>query len=183
MKAMQKFSDSLGAVNSVADVFEPADKWSQELKPAKNAYPSEFRLVSLPADMGQDEECIAAPNDDASKDSKEKYFATAFRGKQGDSQKKVMSLLWAQEGGYWKIIAIRIEDGSDAGLVPNNAAAPAVPAVEEPQNIAGDPACRKRHHAVLPGLDCETECCPGFRLCVTAFVRSVSRRPPQTRRN
>ena len=34
-----------------------------------------------------------------------------------------MSLLWAQEGDYWKIIAIRIEDSSDAGLVPNNAAA------------------------------------------------------------
>ena len=34
--AMQKFSDSIGTVNSVADVFEPADKWSQALKPAKN---------------------------------------------------------------------------------------------------------------------------------------------------
>ena len=67
LKAMQKFSDSLGPVNSVADVFEPAEKWSQALKPAKNAYPSEFRLVSLPADMGQDEECIAAPADESSK--------------------------------------------------------------------------------------------------------------------
>jgi hypothetical protein len=54
MMAMQKFGDSLGTVNSVADVFEPADKWSQALKPAKNAYASEFRLVNLPADMGQD---------------------------------------------------------------------------------------------------------------------------------
>ena len=54
-----------------------------------------------------------------------------------------MSLLWAQEGGYWKIIAIRIEDGSDAGLVPNNAAARALPAVEEPRSIAGDPASVK----------------------------------------
>ncbi len=128
MMAMQKFSDSLGAVNSVADVFEPADKWSQASKPAKNAYSSEFRLVSLPADMGQDEECIAVPADESSKRSKEKYFATAFREKTGDSRNKVMSLLWAQEGDYWKIIAIRIEDSSDAGLVPNNAAALAVPA-------------------------------------------------------
>ncbi len=141
MKAMQKFSDGIGAVNSVSDVFEPADKWSQDLKPTKNAYQSEFRLVSLPADMGVDEECISAGN--AGKESKEKYFATAFRGKQGDSQKKVMSLLWAQEGAYWKIIAVRIEDGSNAGLVPGNAAASAVPAVEEPQNIAGDPAAVK----------------------------------------
>ena len=141
MMAMQKFSDSLGAVNSVADVFEPADKWSQASKPAKNAYSSEFRLVSLPVDMGEDEECVAIPAD--SKRSKEKYFATAFRGKNGDSRNKVMSLLWAQEGDYWKIIAIRIEDSSDAGLVPNNAAALVVPAEEEPRNIAGDPVSVK----------------------------------------
>jgi len=140
MKAMQNFGDSLGAVNSVADEFEPADKWSQGSKPAKNAYPSEFRLVNLPADMGQDEECIAVPTDNSSKRPEEKYYATAFRGKKGESRNKVMSLLWAQEGGYWKIIAIRIEDSGNAELVPINAAAQAVPLVEEPRNIAGDPA-------------------------------------------
>ena len=63
MMAMQKFSDSTGTVNSVADVFEPADKWSQALKPAKNAYASEFLLVSVPEDMGPDEECVATPNE------------------------------------------------------------------------------------------------------------------------
>ena len=110
LMAMQKFSDSLGTVNSVGDAFEPADKWAPALKEAKNAYASEFRLVSVPADMAPDEECVATPNDDSSKPSKEKYFATAFRGKQGDSRNKVMSLLWAQEGGYWKIVAIRLED-------------------------------------------------------------------------
>ena len=80
MMAMQKFSDSTGTVNSVADVFEPADKWSQALKPAKNAYASEFLLVSVPEDMGPDEECVATSND-TSKGSSGKYFATAFRGK------------------------------------------------------------------------------------------------------
>ncbi len=143
LMAMQKFSDNAGSVNSVADVFEPADKWSQTLKPAKNAYESEFRLVSVPADMAADEECVAIPNDDSSKRPKEKYFATAFRGKMGDSRNKVMSLLWAQEGDYWKIIAIRIEDSSDADVVPKNAAAQAEPSVEEPRNIAGDPAAVK----------------------------------------
>ena len=128
LMAMQKFSDSIGTVNSVADVFEPADKWSQALKEAKNAYASEFLLVSVPPDMEPDEECVATPSDDSGNRSKEKYFATAFRGKQGDSRNKVMTLLWAQEGGYWKIIAIRIEDGSDAGIVPKNAAAQAEPA-------------------------------------------------------
>jgi hypothetical protein len=142
MKAMQKYSDGLSAVNSVSDVFQPAEKWSQKLKPAKNAYLSEFRLVSLPSDMGQDEECISVPDGESNK-KPEKYFATAFRATKGDSRGKVMSLLWAQEGGYWKIIAVRIEDGNDAGLVPQNSAAAAVPAVEEPQNISGDPALLK----------------------------------------
>ena len=182
MMAMQKFSDSLGAVNSVADVFEPADKWSQASKPAKNAYASEFRLVSLPADMGEDEECVAIPADDSSKRSKEKYFATAFRGKKGDSRNKVMSLLWAQEGDYWKIIAIRIEDSSDAGLVPNNAAALAVPAEEEPQNIAGDPASVKDITQFYQTWIVKRDVTQASALCITALLpvsRGTLRRPEE----
>jgi hypothetical protein len=140
MTAMQKFSDSTGTVSSVTDVFEPADKWSQTLKPGKNAYASEFRLVSVPADMAADEECVATPNDDSGKQSKEKYFATVFRGTKGDSRNKVMSLLWVQEGDYWKIIAVRIEDSGDAGIAPINAAVQTEPAAVEPQYIDGDPA-------------------------------------------
>jgi hypothetical protein len=141
--AMQRFSDSVGPANSVADVFEPADKWSQALKESKNAYASEFLLVSVPADMESDEKCVAPRSDDMGNRSKEKYFATAFRGKQEDSRNKVMTLIWAREGGYWKITAIRLEDGSDAGIVPKKATAQAEPSVEEPRNIAGDPAAVK----------------------------------------
>jgi hypothetical protein len=141
--AMQKFSDGVGPVNSVADVFGPADKWSPALKEAKNVYPSEFLLVSVPLDMEPDEGCIATPSDALANRSKEKFFATAFRGKQGDSRNKVMTLLWAQQAGFWKIIAIRLEDGSDAGIVPKNAKAQTEPPVEEPQSVAGDPAAGK----------------------------------------
>ncbi len=140
---MQNFSDSIGAANSVADAFEPAGKWSQALKDAKNAYPSEFLLVIVPADMEPDERCAPVLSDDSGNRSKEKYFATVFRGKLGDSRNKVMTLLWAKEGGYWKITAIRLEDGSDAGIVPSNAAAQAEPSEEEPRNIACDPAAEK----------------------------------------
>src|SRR5215475_5820653 len=122
--AMRKFSDRIGPVTSVGDAFEAADNWSQELKEVKNAYPAEFRLVDVPRDMGQDEECVAGPDDESQKQTKEKYYATAFRAKQGDTRDKVMSLLWTQEKGYWKIIAIRLEDGSDAGIVPKKAAVP-----------------------------------------------------------
>jgi hypothetical protein len=141
--AMRQFSDSIGPVDSVEEVFEAADKWSQGLKGEKNAYASEFRLVSVPMDMAADEQCGATGNDESIKQPKEKYYATAFRGRQGDSRNKVMSLLWAQEGGYWKIIVIRIEDGSDAGIVPRNPATQAEPAEEEPKNIVGDPAAVK----------------------------------------
>ena len=139
LTAMQRFSDSTGTVNSVTDVFGAADDWSQALKPAKNAYASEFRLVNVPADIASDEECTGIPADDSTKPSKEKYYATAFKGKQGDIRNKVISLLWAQEGGYWKIIAIRIEDSSDARIVPNNAAVQTEPSVQDPISIAGDP--------------------------------------------
>ena len=140
---MQNFSDSVGTANSVADVFEPAGKWSQALKDAKNAYASEFLLVTVPADMEPDERCAPALSEASGKSSKEKYFATVFRGKQGDSRNRVMTLLWAKEGDYWKITAIRLEDGSDADIVPKNAAARAEPSVEEPRNIAGDPTAEK----------------------------------------
>ena len=140
--AMNKFNTTTAAVNSVGDVFEPADQWLQELKEAKNAYPSEFRLVSVPSDIGADVECVPAPDDESGKRPQEKYYGTAFREKQGGSGNKMMSLLWAQEGGYWKIIAIRIEDSSDAGIVPKNAAVTA-PAEEEPKSIAGDPGAVK----------------------------------------
>lgn len=143
LMAMQKFTASFGAVNSVGDVFEPADKWAQALPAAKNAYASEFRLVKVPADMASDEECVAAPDGDSSKRPNETYFVTAFRGKQGDSRDRVMSLLWTQEGGYWKIIAIRLEDSGTAALVPNSASAQTEPSAADPQSIVGDPAAVK----------------------------------------
>ncbi len=140
--AMKNFSDSSGTVASVNDVFEAADKWEPELKDAKNAFTSEFRLVKLPSDMGQDLECASVVADDSEKSSRETLYATAFRGKRDDSRNKLMSLVWAREGDYWKIVAIRIEDGSDSGIVPESATAK-LPAVEEPKPITGDPAAVK----------------------------------------
>jgi hypothetical protein len=141
--AMKKFSDSMGTVNSVGDVFEAADKWSQELKDAKNAYASEFRLVNVPMDMAQDEECVAIPNEESGKRPKETYYATALRGRQSDNRNKVMSLLWAKEAGYWKIIAIRIEDSTDVGIIPRKGAGGEEPSEDEPKTIAGDLAALK----------------------------------------
>jgi hypothetical protein len=140
--AMNKFNTTTATVNSVGDVFEPADQWLKELKETKNAYPSEFRLVSVPSDIGADEECVRVPDDESEKRPQEKYYGTAFKEKQGGSGNKMTSLLWAQEGGYWKIIAIRIEDSGDAGIIPKNAAVTA-PAEEEPKSIAGDPGAVK----------------------------------------
>ena len=73
----------------------------------------------------------------------EKYFATALREKNIDNRNKVTSLLWGQEGDYWKILAMRVEDSSDAGLVPNEAAVLVLPTEEELRNIAGDPTSVK----------------------------------------
>jgi hypothetical protein len=137
--AMEQFNASTGTMSSVGEMFEPATNWAPELKEAKNAYPAEFRLVSVPPDMAQDEECGLAPDEGASKKSKEKYYATAFRGKQGDRRNKVMLLLWTEEGKYWKIVAIRVEDSGDAGLTPTKTAAAPPVSEAEPEKIAGDP--------------------------------------------
>ena len=139
MIAMDNFNASLGNVNSVTDVFEPAENWSPELKEVKNAYSAEFRLVGVPLDMALDEECTRTPVERSGKQAKEKFFATAFRVKQGNSRNKVIMLLWTQEHKYWKIVAIRNEDSNDAGINPRRSAA-APPVTEaKPEQIAGDP--------------------------------------------
>ena len=137
--AMDQFNATIGNANSVEDVFEAATNWKPELKIERNSYPAEFRLVEMPLDMARDQECVPAPAEENEKKSKEKFYGTAFRGKQGDGRNKVMSLLWTKEASYWKIIAIRVEDGSETGITPETAAtAPRVPE-PEPKKIAGDP--------------------------------------------
>ncbi|MFI5224501.1 MAG: hypothetical protein ACHQX3_09740, partial [Nitrospirales bacterium] len=139
MIAMDKFNASNRTMASVDEVFEPAAKWSADLQEVKNNYPKEFRLVRVPPDRAEDEECVKIQDDGTSKRSKEKYYATAFRGKQEDSRDKVWSLLWAAEGNYWKIVAIRMEDSNEAGLIAGKTAATSRVSEAAPAKIAGDP--------------------------------------------
>jgi len=137
--AMERFAASVGTVSAVGDAFEATgNKW-RELKTAENGYSSEFRLVSVPPDIGRDEECVPVPEAESGNSSHEKYYGTAFREKKGNSPDKVISLLWAQEGKYWKIVAIRVEDSGSAGITPKKVAASSVEEVKVEQ-ISGDPA-------------------------------------------
>ena len=138
LMAMDRFNTSLGKPTSVGDVFEAATNWKPDLKEQKNAYPGEFRLVEVPADMSQDQECISAQLESGKKD-KSVFYGAALRGRLGDGRNKVMSLLWTKERKYWKIVAIRIDDGSNAGITPKTAAAAPSPAEAEPKPISGDP--------------------------------------------
>ena len=54
-----------------------------------------------------------------------------------------MSLLWTKEGKYWKVVAIRIDDGSNAGITPKTAAAASPIPEAEADTIAGDPKAVK----------------------------------------
>ena len=139
--AMREFANQAGNARSVSDVFVADDQWSQQLKEAKNAFAPEFHLVALPADMANDEECVSPSGDGSGKQSKEKFYATAFREKQAG--RLVMLLVWTQERGYWKIVAIRIEDSSDAAIIPHNAAVQVEPVEKEPEKIAADPTAVK----------------------------------------
>src|SRR5215469_11725596 len=71
------------------------------------------------------------------------FYGAAVRGKLGDGRNKVMSLLWTKEGKYWKIVAIRIGDGIDAGITPKATAAAPTPPEAEPKTISGDPKAVK----------------------------------------
>lgn len=140
--AMDKFNASTGEVKSVGDIFEAEQDWVPQLKAEENTFPTEFRLVKVPPDMARDEECVPASDDGTGKTSKEKFYATVFRARQGDSPNKVMLLLWAKEGKYWKIVALRVEDRGTTGLgskkISQIASAPA-----EPETITGDSTALK----------------------------------------
>jgi hypothetical protein len=138
LMAMDRFNTSLGKTTSVEEVFEAATNWKPDLKEEKNAYPAEFRLVAVPSDMAQYQECVQAQGEGGKKEKGE-FYGAALRGKQGDGRNKVMSLLWTKEGKYWKIVAIRIDDGSDAGITPKTAEAAALVPEANPAKIAGDP--------------------------------------------
>jgi len=140
--AMNRFNASLGNVTSVQDVFEAATNWKPNLKEEKNSYPAEFRLVKVPSDMAQYQECDQAA-EESSKKEKGEFYGAAFRGKLGDGRNKVMSLLWTKEGKYWKVVAIRIDDGSNAGITPKTAAAASPIPEDEADTIAGDPKAVK----------------------------------------
>jgi hypothetical protein len=135
--AMNQFNVSIGQVTSVGDVFEAATNWKPNLKGVKNAYPAEFRLVEVPSDMAQYQECVQS-QEEGGKKEKWQFYAIAIRGKLGDGRNKLMSLLWTKEGRYWRIIAIRIDDGSDVGITPENVAASAPVPNSNPAQIAGD---------------------------------------------
>jgi hypothetical protein len=136
---MQDFIAATGPATSVTDAFEAAESWSPALKEAKNAYPKEFRLVAVPWSLGQEQECVSPQDEYDPKKHNEKYYAAAIRGTRGDSRNRVLSLLWAEEGHYWKIVAIRLGDSGAAGLTPKKVAATPIPAEAEPLKYPGDP--------------------------------------------
>ena len=141
LTAMDRFNASLGNTTSVEDVFEAATNWKPDLKEEKNAYPAEFRLVKVPADMAQDQECVQVQGKNGKKE-KGDFYGAAVRGKLGDGRSKVMSMLWTKEGKYWEIVAIRVDDDGDAGIIPKTAAAPQLHNAE-PEAISGDPKAMK----------------------------------------
>jgi hypothetical protein len=142
LMAMNQFNASLGKTTSVEDVFEAATNWKPDLKEEKNAFPKEFRLVEMPANVAQDQECVQIQGETAKKEKGE-FYAAAVRGKLGDGRNKVMSLMWTKEGKYWKIVAIRIDDDSDTGITPTTAAPSPSLAESGPKAISGDPQAVK----------------------------------------
>jgi hypothetical protein len=140
--AMNQFNASLGNVTSVGDVFEAAMNWKPNLKEEKNAYPAEFRLVEVPSDTARYQECVQTEAQGGKKEKGE-FYGAALRGKLGNGRNKVMSLLWTKEGKYWRIVAIRIDDGSDAGITPETTAAASPLPEAEPKTISGDPKAVK----------------------------------------
>ncbi|MDX2181745.1 MAG: hypothetical protein SFV18_19285 [Bryobacteraceae bacterium] len=135
--ALRNFGEKVGAPRGVEEVFQAPAGWSPDLKEAKNAYPAEFKLVSVPPETAAELECAAVAEGEKGGGGG-RYYAAAFQAKNGDARHSVISTLWGQENGFWKMIAVRIEDAGGAGIVPKKSAV-ASPAEAEATAMEGDP--------------------------------------------
>ena len=145
--AMAGTNKALGTPAKLEEVVENVKPWSQpRLKPAKNAYESEFSLFAVPDDIAAARDCTETYASELIELVKKKepskkygdYFASAFRSKAGPAKGNTVYFLWTKEDKHWKIVALRIADEADPKVIPTAGPARAKAETKQEQ-VKGDP--------------------------------------------
>jgi hypothetical protein len=151
---------TIGKVANLQAAVQPATLHDKQIKPIKQLYATTFSLYELSNAAAADFECDPEKAfdefDQARVSGKQKKssgnFAAVFRlkGPQGNSD--VITLIWAKEGKYWKIVAWEIEpQESKPGVTPDIRRRNAVANAQQPRKIKmqADPALAQASHDFL----------------------------------
>jgi hypothetical protein len=117
-KGMGAVNEALGKVSSLDAVTVGVRLNDPALKVVENRYHAQFVLYDVPADVATSFECINRTKAVAETSAKgprrygEYYGSIFYIG--GPVRGETVALLWAKEGGYWKIISYETEvEGED----------------------------------------------------------------------
>lgn len=150
-------SKSIGTVTTTGQGVQPKNLTGRDMKPMKQAYMTTFVLYQVTNQMGMDYEC----DPDAAYEEQEKariansedklgtYYASVFGLRNDKSKSDAITLIWAKEGRYWKVVAWEVEgEGSSPGIGRDTRLANA-PGRTTKQKIAADPAVVQASHDFL----------------------------------
>src|SRR5215469_1615926 len=158
-KDLANGSKSIGKVSTVAQAVQPESLQGEDIKPMKQPYVTAFSLFQVSNGVAADFEC----NPEQAYDEYEKsrisgtenkhgtYFASVFRLKSAGGTSDAITLLWAKEGKYWKVVSWQLEPTeAREGATPDIRKAPTVAAKRlAREKFAVEPAVVQATHDFL----------------------------------
>ena len=153
-------SRAIGNVVNVQDALQPAILNDKEIKPVKQPYAAEFSLYELSKATAAGFECDPEKAfdefDQARVLGKTKKssgsFASVFRLKAPQQKSDTITLIWAKEGTYWKIVAWEVEpEEAKPGVTPDIRRRSAVAKAAQPAKtkMKADPVVEQVSHEFL----------------------------------
>jgi len=136
----------MGKPSTLQNAVKPAPLADPSLQPVKHPYSAAFGLYQVPNAKATDFECDperAFDDYDKARVSKTgtkygRYYASVFELKPPQGQGDTVTMLWAKEGNFWKVIAWVVEpDDAKPEAVPDTRKRAAAPAPEV--RTSGDP--------------------------------------------
>jgi hypothetical protein len=159
-KDLSAMSKAIGKVPSVKDAVQPATLHDKQMKPVKQPYATTFAIYELSNAAAADFECDPEKAfdefDQARVSGKTKKasgnFASVFQLKSARGKSDTITLIWAKEGKYWKIVAWEVEPaegkpGTTPDIRRRNAVATAKPPAKS--KVQADPGVVQASHDFL----------------------------------
>jgi hypothetical protein len=159
-KDLGAMSHAIGKVASLQEAVQPSSLNDREIKPVKQPYAATFALYQLPNGVAADFECDPEKAfdefDQARVSGKTKkygsYFASVFRLKAPKGKSDAITLVWAKDGTYWKVVSWEVEpEEAKPGAMPDTRRGQTVAAASRPlkAKLKADPGVVKASHDFL----------------------------------